>query len=198
MKLYSATGSCSSASHIALLEAGVPFERVAVDLRGDRRLPDGRHLNDLNPKGYVPVLELDSGEVLTENVAILPYIADLNPASGLAPANGTLDRVRLHEWLGFISSEVHKTLGALFNPQLPEAVKPMLVERFLQRVGYIEQQLGERDYLLGARFSVADAYLYIVLNWCPMLGVELSGLPRVHAYQARIAARGSVQEALER
>jgi len=198
MKLYSATGSCSSAAHICLLEAGIPFERVVVDLRGERRLPDGRHLDDLNPKGYVPVLELDNGVVLTENVAILPYIADLKPASGLAPANGTLARVRLHEWLGYISSEVHKTLGALFNPQLPEDARPMVIERFQQRAGYIERQLGDQAYLLGEQFSVADAYLYIVLNWCPMLGVELTDAPRLQAYQARIAARGSVQEALER
>lgn len=193
MKLYTAPGSCSSASHICLLEAGIPFETIKVDLRGDRLLPDGRHLNDINPKGYVPVLELDDGELLTENVAILQYIADLKPAAGLAPANGTLARTRLQEWLGFINSEVHKTLGALFNPLLPADAKPMILTLFARRATYLDQQLTERDYLMGSDFSIADAYLFIVLRWCPMLGADLAPFTHINAYLARVGNRDAVK-----
>ncbi|WP_157953572.1 glutathione S-transferase N-terminal domain-containing protein [Zobellella maritima] len=133
--------SCSSAAHICLLEAGLDFTLIKVNLGGDRRLPDGRHLNDINPKGYVPGLELDNGKVLTENVAILQYIAAQKPEIGLAPANGALARYRLLEWLGFIDSEVHKTLGLLFNPRLAEIAKPARLEKLGQRAVYLDLQL---------------------------------------------------------
>ncbi|GAA3528799.1 glutathione transferase GstA [Zobellella aerophila] len=195
MKLYSAPGSCSSAAHICLLETGLDFALVKVDLGGDRRLPDGRYLNDINPKGYVPALELDNGEVLTENVAVLQYIADQKPESGLAPANGTLARYRLQEWLGFVNSEVHKTLGLLFNPKLAEVAKPALLEKFGQRAAYLDQHLAAHQYLMGDQFTVVDAYLYIVLGWCPMLGADLTPYPRLNAYLTRVAQRASVKAA---
>lgn len=195
MKLYSAPGTCSSASHICLLETGLDFTVIKVDLGGDRRLPDGRHLNDINPKGYVPALELDNGEVLTENIAILQYIADQKPQAGLVPANGTLARYRFQEWLGFVNSEVHKTLGMLFNPKLAEVAKPALLERFDQRAAYLDQHLANHDYLMGDQFTAVDAYLYIVLSWCPGLGADLTPYPRLNAYLARIARRDSVQTA---
>lgn len=196
MKLYSSPGSCSSASQICLLEAGIDCEVVKLDLHGDRQLPDGRHLNDINPKGYVPVLELDNGELLTENVAILQYIADQKPEAALAPPNGTLARSRLQEWLGFIAAEVHKSLGALFNPHLPADAKPVMVERFKQCAAYLDKQLANREFLMGDHFSVADAYLFIVLSWCPMLEVDLTPYPRLCAYRDRIAQRESVKTAL--
>lgn len=129
MKLYTHPGSCSSAAHIALLEAGLNFEVVKVDLMGDRSLPDGRNLTDVTAKGYVPALELDDGEVLTENIAILPYIADLKPDAGLAPAAGTLARTRMLEWLGYINSELHKGCSLLFPPNIPDEVKEMSREK---------------------------------------------------------------------
>ena len=193
MKLYSASGSCSMAANICLLEADVDFSLVKLSLAGDRALPDGRHLSDINPKGYVPVLELDNGEYLTENIAILQYIADQNPAAQLAPANGTLERYRLQEWLGFINSEVHKTLGFLFNPVFAKQTAAAIQDKFAQRAAYLEQHLSQHDYLMGKQFSVADAYLYVVLGWCPHLNVDLSTYPALQAYLARIAERGSVK-----
>jgi glutathione S-transferase len=193
MKLYTAPGSCSSAAHICLVRAELDFEAIKVDLRGDRSLPDGRHLNDINPKGYVPVLELDDGQFLTENVAILQYIADLKPESALAPANGTLDRVRLQEWLGFINSEIHKGFGALFNPDLPEVAKDMTIERLKGRMDYLENSLAGRNYLMGAQFTVVDAYLFIVLGWAPMFNFDLSPYPNVTAYLDRVAQVDAVK-----
>ena len=193
MKLYTAPGSCSSAAHICLVVAGLDFEAIKVDLRGDRLLPDGRHLIDINPKGYVPVLELDDGQFLTENVAILQYIADLKPESALAPANGTLARVRLQEWLGFINSEIHKGLGALFNPDLPEVAKTMTIERLQGRMDYLESSLAGQNFLMGAQFTVADAYLFIVLSWAPMFNFDLSPYPNVTAYLDRVAQEDAVK-----
>lgn len=195
MKLYTHPGSCSSASHISLLEAGLDFDTVKVDLFGDRKLPDGRHYHDVNPKGYVPALELDSGDILTENVAVLQYIADQNPASGLAPANGTLDRFRLQEWLGFVNSEMHAWVGPLFQPNTPEETKQTIHQKFAGRLQYVNEQLAGKDYIMGGQFSVADAYLYIVLSWMPHINVDLSPYANIIAYQARVAERESVQTA---
>ena len=194
MKLYTSPGSCSSASHIALLEAGAEFELVKLNLKTDRMLPDGRHLNDLNPKGYVPVLELDDGAILTENVAILQYIADQYPDSKLAPPNGTLERTRLHEWLGFINSEVHKSLAMFFNPNLPPEMGAFFTQRLDGRFAYIDSSLEGKDYLLGAQFTVADAYLFIVSGWSPMLKYDLSAFANVLAWRERVGDRASVQE----
>ncbi|MDH3418012.1 MAG: glutathione transferase GstA [Gammaproteobacteria bacterium] len=194
MKLYTSPGSCSSASHIALLEAGADFELVKLNLKTDRILPDGRHLNDINPKGYVPVLELDDGELLTENVAILQYIADRYPDSELAPPNGTIERTRLHEWLGFINSEIHKGFSNFFNPNLPEEMRRFVTQRLNGRFAYVDSQLKDRDYLLGDKFTVADAYLFIVCSWSPMFDFDLSPYKNVINWQSRISERDTVKE----
>lgn len=196
MKLYSAPGSCSMAAHICLLEAGLDFTPIKLDLAGERRLPDGRALSDINAKDYVPVLELNNGEYLTENIAILQYIADQNPAAQLAPANGTLARYRLQEWLGFINSEVHKTLGLLFNPVFAKQTATAVADKFAPRAAYLNQQLSQHDYLMGKQFTVADAYLYVVLSWCPNLSVDLSPYPALLTYLARINERESVKAVL--
>jgi len=193
LKLYTAPGSCSSASHISLIESGLDFEFVPFNLMQTRTLPDGRDLSEINPKGYVPVLELDDGELLTENVAILQYIADQAPASGLAPPNGTMERVRLQEWLAYINSEVHKLCGFMFMPG-PEESKEAIRERLARRIAFIDQRLADRDYLMGDQFTVADAYLFIVLSWAPMLKFDLSSFANIGAFQERVAARDSVRK----
>lgn len=195
MKLYSHPGSCSSAAHIALLEAGVPFEQIRINLRGDRKLPDGRDFREINPKGYVPVLELDSGECLSEVVAILSYIADENPAAKLAPID-PLQRVHMLEWLCYINSEVHKGCSTLFSPDMPDEVKQAAGERLAMRLDYIDNAMTGRDYLMGERFTVADAYLFIVLGWMPMLKFDLAPYKNFAAYRERIAGRTAVKDAL--
>ncbi|MBT5032613.1 MAG: glutathione transferase GstA [Proteobacteria bacterium] len=194
MKLYTSPGSCSSASHIALLEAGADFELVKLNLKTDRMLPDGRHLNDINPKGYVPVLELDDGSLLTENVAILQYIADQYPESKLAPPNGTLERTRLQEWLGYINSEVHKTFGAFFNPALPDDMRTFYTQRLDIRLAYIDSRLESNDYLMGDQFTVADGYLFIVTGWSDFLGYDLSPQKNILAWRERVGKRETVKE----
>lgn len=193
MKLYTHPGSCSSTAHICLLEAGTPCEIVKVNLRGDRKLPDGRHLNDINRKGYVPVLELDDGDFLTENVSVLQYIADTNPAAGSRPHTARA-RIRLQEWLAFINSELHKTLGPLFAPTTPDEMKAPILEKFMTRLDYVEMELAGKSFLLGEQFSVADAYLFIVLSWTPAFDLDFSSMPNVQAFQERVAARATVQE----
>ena len=193
MKLYTAPGSCSSASHISLIESGLPFEFVPFNMRETRTLPDGRQLSDINPKNYVPVLELDNGELLTENVAILQYIADQAPDSQLAPANGTLERYRLQEWLAYINSEIHKTCALVFMPG-PEETRDAARQRITGRLAYIEEKLAGNNYLMGDQFTVADAYLFIVLSWAPMIKVDLSSFANIQAYQARVAGRDAVNQ----
>ncbi|MDY6946122.1 MAG: glutathione transferase GstA [Pseudomonadota bacterium] len=194
MKLYYLQGACSLASLISLIEVGAPFEAVAVD-RKTKKLPDGRDYADVNPKGYVPALELDDGAVLTENTAVLPYIADLNPSANLAPPVGTLARFRLQEWLGYLNSELHKNFSPLFNPSATDAMKQTAKENIARRVAFIENKLGDRSFLLGDTFSVADAYLYVILSWRQKLGVDLSGFPKVTALYERIRARPAVRSA---
>lgn len=197
MKLYSSPGSCSSASHIALLEAGATFELIKLDLRSDRKLPDGRHLNDINPKGYVPVLELEDGSFLTENIAILQYIADQYPHSGLAPENGTMERYRLQEWLAFIASEVHKPIGNFFNPNLPGEMREIVTNQLNGRFDYIDMRLQGSSFLMGDQFTVADCYLYIVSSWLPGLSYDLSRYTNILEWQKRVMDRDSVQKAAE-
>ena len=193
MKLYTHPGTCSSASHIALCESGLDFEIAILDLHSDRKLPDGRHLNDINPNGYVPVLEIDKGELLTENIAILQYIADQCPKIGLAPAHGTLERVRLQEWLGFINSELHKGPSILFSPNLPQTVRDMVVQKLNLRLAYTDGRLADKKFLMGDQFTIADAYLFIVLSWAPKLEYDLSLYKNLVAYQAQIADRDTVK-----
>lgn len=197
MKLYYAPGACSLASHIALAESGLAFSVEKVNLRETpHRTESGADFAAINPKGYVPALVLDGGELLTEGAAILQYVADQAPERGLAPANGTLARYRLQEWLNFIATEIHKSFGPMWNPQSSQEVKDATWAKLSARFDWIVGELGEQDYLLGA-FSVADAYLFTCLNWTSFLKIELTPWPALVAYQTRIAARPAVQQTLK-
>jgi glutathione S-transferase len=191
MKLYSLTGACSLASSIALREAGIKFELVKVD-RASRRAADGLDYNEVNPKGYVPALTLDSGETLTENVAVLLYIADRNPAAKLAPAFGTLARYRLIECLSFISSELHKSFSPLFRKDAPEDTKAYSRKNIDKRAGWLDRSWGERSFLMGEQLTVADPYLFVVLGWGAHAGVDIDQWPRLQAFMARMSARPHV------
>lgn len=193
MKLYYMAGACSLASYIALLEGGQKFDGVAVD-RATRKAADGKDYNAINPKGYVPALELDNGEVLTENAALLVYIGDLNPAAKLIPASG-IDRYRVQEWLAYINSEVHKNFSPLFNSAMPDAGKQIAKDNIDKRLALIEQRLGAKPYLTGDNFTVADAYLYVVLSWRGRVGVSLDKFPKVAAFFNRVAERPHVKAA---
>jgi len=193
MKLYYLTGACSLASYISLIEAGQKFEAFAVD-RATKQAADGKDYLAINPKGYVPALVLDNGEVLTENAAVLIYIASLDKSRKLGPEPGTWPFYRLLEWLGFINSEVHKSMGVLFRPNSDE-VKAAGRELVVKRCEYIEKSLGEKPFLTGDNFTVADAYLYVTLSWRERLNVDISHLPKLTAYYERCRARPSVQQA---
>ncbi|NRF69360.1 glutathione transferase GstA [Aquincola sp. S2] len=196
MKLYYSPGACSLSPHIVLREAGLPFEPVLASTK-THQLADGTDYYTINPKGYVPLLELDDGQRLSEGPAIVQYIADQVPAKGLAPAAGTMARYRLIEWLNFITTELHKTYSPLFNPAMPEDAKAIFRTKLLGRYKYIDEQLEGRDYLTGEQFTVADAYLFTVTNWAKPVGLDLGDFPRVLAFQKRVAARPAVQQALE-
>jgi glutathione S-transferase len=196
MKLYYSPGACSLSPHIALREAGLAFTPMLASTK-TKKLADGTDYLALNPKGQVPMLELDNGERLTEGPAIVQYIADLAPASKLAPAAGTMARYRLMEWLNFITSELHKGFSPLFNPAVPAEAKPVFQAKLLERFTWVDQQLEGRDYLMGDTFTVADAYLYTVSRWGAFVGVDLSGLPRLAAFRERVEARPAVREALK-
>lgn len=195
MKLYFSPGACSLSPHLALREAGIDFNLVKVDLKSHTLAADGSDFTAINPKGYVPVLELDDGTRLTEGPAIVQYIADLKPASGLAPAAGTLQRYRLQEWLGFINSEVHKGFSPLFRPTTPDEYKSIARQALAQRLDYLAAHLAANDFLLGTQFTVADGYLFTILGWCQWVAIDLSQWPALEAFQARVAARPSVQAA---
>lgn len=197
MKLYSHPGSCSSAVHIVLLESGADFEVVKINLFGDRVLEDGRNFNDINPKGSVPVLELDNGDIVTEISAVLQYIADICPEAKLAPANGTMLRTRLQEWLSYLNSDLHMTLGLFFSPLLEGAMRDNALERLNKKLEYVDDYLGAHDYLVDDRFSVADAYLYVMTTWPAMVGVDISTYGNLKAYASRIAERESVRTAMK-
>ena len=195
MKLYYSPGACSLSPHIVLHESGLPFETVLTSTKS-HKLQDGTDYYGINPLGYVPFLALDSGDTLHEGPAIVQYIADQVPDRQLAPANGTMARYHLQEWLNFISTELHKGFGPLFNPATPEDYKPLVRERLRSRLAYVDQQLAGKSYLLGERFSVADAYLFTVVRWCSYVDVDASGLPQLQAFQDRMQARPAVQAAL--
>ncbi|MGC8702907.1 MAG: glutathione transferase GstA [Thiomonas sp.] len=195
MKLYFSPGACSLSPHIVLHELGMPHDVVLVDLK-TKQTSDGRDFRTINPKGYVPTLELDDGTILTEGPAIVQYLADRKPELHLAPANGTVPRYQLQEWLNFISTELHKQFSPLFNPassaDLIAAQKARLAERF----ALIAQTLDKQDYLLPSGFSVADAYLYTVMTWAAYVGVDLSPWPALARYKARMEARPGVAATL--
>ena len=196
MKLYYSPGACSLSPHIVLREAGLTFEPVLASTK-THKLQDGTDYYTINPKGYVPLLELDNGERLTEGPAIVQYIADQAPGKKLAPANGTFERYRLQEWLNFITSELHKGFGTLFTPQMPEEGKAVARARVTDRLKWVDTQLAGKQYLMGDDFSVADAYLFTISNWAPHVGVDISGLSELAAYRARVAARPAVQQAMK-
>ena len=195
MKLYYAPGACSLSPHIVLREAGLPVELVRADLNA-HKLQDGTDYYDVHAKGYVPLLELDNGERLSEGPAIVQYIADQVPAKNLAPANGTMARYRMQEWLNFITSEIHKGFSPLFNATWPADAKALSKAKVEERLKWVDQQLAGKQYLLGDNFSVADAYLFTVTNWTQHVGIDISGLANLGAFMARMAARPAVQEAL--
>ena len=195
MKLFYASGACSLSPHIVAREAGIEVQLQKVDLKTRTIATEGDFLG-INPKGYVPALELDNGEVLTEGPAIVQYLADLKPAAGLAPPSGTLARYRLQEMLGYINSELHKTYSPLFNPATPAETRAERRAYLLRRYALIDRQLEGRKYLLGDAFTAADAYLFTVTNWSRHVDLDLSALPNVLAFQQRVAARPAVQAAM--
>ena len=196
MKLYYSPGACSLSPHIVLRESGLKFEPVLASTK-THKLQDGTDYYTINPKGYVPTLELDNGERLTEGPAIVQYIADQVPARQLAPANGTMARYRLQEWLNFITSELHKTYSPIFNPATPEEYKTIARNKLADRYRWVDSQLEGKSYLMGDAFSVADAYMFTVTNWAKHVGVDLSALKNVGAFMQRVAARPAVQEAMK-
>ncbi|KAB0581387.1 glutathione transferase GstA [Ideonella dechloratans] len=196
MKLYYKPGACSLASHIALEEAGLPYQTEAVDLK-TKVTASGQDYWQINPKGYVPALRLDSGELLTEGPAILQYVADQAPAAALAPAAGTVARYQLQAWLTFIGTELHRSCTAFFHPQAGDDWKAIARATLERRLSYVDGELQGRAYLTGDGFTVADAYLFTVLSWMKPIGMDLSGWPRIVAFQARVAARPAVQAALK-
>lgn len=195
MKLYYAPDTCSLSPHIVLCELGLEYELVKVDNRS-KLTADGRDFRTINPKGYVAALELDNGQILTEGPAIVQYLADLKPESGLAPRGDSWARVRLQEWLNFITSEVHAGSALLFNPALPEDVRSIFREKLFRRFDFLQDTLNEKVYLTGPTFSVADAYLFTVLGWCKFFSIDLKRWPVLSAYMANISARPAVQAAL--
>jgi len=194
MKLYFSPGACSLAPHIALHEIGVTFDGRKVDLK-THKLGDGSDYYSINPKGYVPVLELDNGERLTEAAVILQYIADRKPGT-LAPAFGSIERYRLMEWLNFIATEVHKQFAPLFYPTTPDATKEAQKTKLASRFDHISKALAKQPYLTGDAFTIADAYLFTVVNWSGNLGIDLARWPALQEFQARVAARPGVQKAM--
>ena len=196
MKLYYYPGACSMAPHIVLHEAGYTFDLEKVDL-ANKRTASGEDYSKVNPKGYVPAIRLDDGEVLTEVAVILQYLADQKPQSGLAPKAGTMERYRLIEWLNFVATEIHKTLGALFNPNITPEWKENQITLFGKRCDVLTRNLGGKQYLMGDKFSLADAYLFTILNWSNFLNVDMSKWPELKDYMARVAARPAVKEAMK-
>ncbi len=196
MKLYYSPGACSLSPHIVLRELGLPYSLVKVDTKS-KKMDDGGDYLRINPKGYVPLLELDDGQRLTEGPAIVQYLADLNPDAKLAPANGTMERYRLQEWLNFITSELHKQFSPLFDPTAGEDLRQRQRARLGMRFDWLSEQLKGRSYLMGEQFTVADASLFTVLNWCQWTGIDLAKWPVLKEYVGRVAARPKVQEALK-
>ncbi len=196
MKLFYAPGACSLSPHIVAREAGIDLKLQKVDVTTKTMTVEGDYWA-VNPKGYVPALELDNGEILTEGPAIVQYLADLKPEARLAPANGTFARTRLQEMLGYINSEIHKSYSPLFNPKVSAEVRTERVEYLRRRYALLDKQLAGRKYLFGDQFTVADAYLFVVTNWARSTKVDLSDYANLQAFQQRVAARPAVQVAMQ-
>ena len=196
MKLYFAPGACSLSPHIALREAGLAFDLDQVDL-ANKQTKSGADYRTINPKGYVPALQLEDGEVLTEAVMIVQYIADKKPEAKLAPPAGARERYLLQEWLNFIATELHKGLSPLFKPNVPEAWQQVVKDTIAARFDFLTNRLQGKPYVMGERFTVADGYLFTILNWTNFLKIDLGKWPALKAYQERIAARPAVRAALK-
>ena len=195
MKLYYSPGACSLAPHIVLRELGLPFETVQVDLK-THKLASGADYYQINPKGYVPALQLDDGSLFTEDAAILQYLADRKPEAGLLGASGSMERYRAIEWLTFISSELHKGFSPLFNGDMPEAAKKIFLDKLKNRFALLDKHLASHEFLMGKKFTVADAYAFTILNWKNFLNVDLSPWKNIEAYLNRVAARSKVRETM--
>ena len=195
MKLYYSPGACSLSPHIALLEAGLPYDLVKVDLRA-KKLENGDDYLKVNPKGQVPALALDNGELVTEGPVIVQMIADKASAKNLAPARDSAERYKLLEWLNFVTGELHKNFSPLFNPTIPDEVKNFFKDRIMGKFKYVDSQLAGREYLMGKQFTVADGYLFVMLRWADGNKMDLSQFKNLLAYKDRVAARPKVQEAL--
>jgi glutathione S-transferase len=196
LKLYYSPGACSLSPHIMLHEAGMAFEAVRASTK-THKLDDGSDYLAINPKGYVPLLELDDGQRLSEGPAIVQYIADQVPDKKLVAPAGTMPRYRQIEWLNFISTEVHKGFSPLFNPAMPDEAKKLARDKVLSRLTWVDEQLAGKDYLMGAAFSAPDAYLFTVANWAKPVGLDISGLGNLGAFMGRVAARPAVQQAMK-
>ena len=196
MKLFLKPGACSLSPHIVLEESGLPYDTEVVDLK-TKVTASGADYWAINPKGYIPALLLDNGELLTEGPAIVQYLADQVPAKKLAPANGSLERYRLQSWLTYIGTELHKSFSPFFNPAAGDDWKGAAKANLEKRIAYADQQLAGKQYLMGDDFSVADAYLFTVLGWAKFIKLDLAQWPNVAAYMARVAARPAVQSALK-
>ena len=196
MKLYFSRGACSLSPHIVLCESGLTFEVESVNL-ATKKTASGSDYREVNPKGYVPALRLDNGDVLTEGPAIVQYLADKVPEKQLAPAAGSMERYHLIEWLNFISTELHKTFSPLFKPNTPEETKQAARDTLAVRLDIVEKQLQGRDYLTGNQFSVADAYLFTIVSWARPMKFELDRWPAVQAFMQRVAARPAVRAAMQ-
>jgi len=196
MKLYFSPGACALHPQIALREAGLDFELVRVDLRA-HKLQDGTDFYSINPKGYVPVLELDDGSRLTEGAVIDQFVADKNPQAKILPPAGTIERVRVQEWLHFIGTEIHKQFSPLFNPQLSEDDKTAQRTKIAHRFDYVQNELGAKTFLTGDTFTVADGYLFNMLRWTAFTGIDLAKWPALSAYSARVESRPAVKAAIE-
>ena len=196
MKLYYSPGACSLSPHIVAREAGIPIELKKTSTK-DKTIEGGGDYWKVNGKGYVPALELDNGQVLTEGPAIVQYLADQKPDAGLAPKAGSLERYRLQEWLNFITTEIHKGFSPLFKPNTPDDYKKIVKENLAVRFDWLDKQLAGKDYLTGKAFSVADAYLFTVLGWTKPTQIDLARWPNLAAFHARVGARPKVKEALK-
>jgi len=195
MKLYYSPGACSLSPHIALIESGLPFESRMMSTK-THKLADGSDFYAVNAKGYVPVLEFDDGSRLTEGPAIVQWIADQVPSKRLAPPAGTMERYRLMEWLNYITAEIHKGFGALFNPAYPEEAKALARTKLLERFKYVDEQLAGKAYLTGDDFTVADGYLFVVTRWTDPMKLDISEFKHLGAFMKRVEARTAVQQAL--
>jgi glutathione S-transferase len=196
MKLYFSPGACSLSPHIILQESGLPFTIEKVDLRS-KQTASGADYLAINPKGYVPALEMDDGVLLTEGPAIVQYLADQVPDKQLAPANGSMERYQLMSWLTFIGTEIHKNYSPLFNPASTDDAKASAKQALAKRYAYVERMLDGREYLVGTQFSVTDGYLFVVTNWSGMLKLDMSAFPNIAAFQQRIGARPAVRQAMQ-